>query len=98
MSFCLLSVLYRVRSVDDVSSAMPPALGSAEARLADCCPCSLAAASGITIGQHDGFSGASTCAGDALEMEGLFFEQAVEHTPSESAVAATTLQRQVHDF
>ena len=35
MSFCLLSVLYRVRSVEDVSSAMPRALGSAEARLAN---------------------------------------------------------------
>jgi hypothetical protein len=58
-----------------------------------CFPCSLAAAGGKTIGEHDGVGSAGARSGDALELEGFFFKQAVEHTPGESAVAAATLER-----
>ena len=60
-----------------------------------CFPCSLAAAGGKTIREHDGVSRASTRSGDTLEMDGFFFEQAVEHTPGESAVAAAALEREI---
>jgi hypothetical protein len=50
-------------------------------------------ASRKTIGEHDGVGSAGARSGDALELEGFFFKQAVEHTPGESAVAAATLER-----
>jgi len=31
-------------------------------------------------------------------MQSFFFEEALEHAPSECAVTAATLQRQVHNF
>ena len=61
-----------------------------------CVPCAVATASGKTVGEHDGVSGAGARSGDALELEGFFLKQAVEHTPGESAVAAAALERQVH--
>jgi len=62
-----------------------------------CLPCPLATAGGEAIGEHDGINCSGARSGDPVEIEGLFFEQAVEHTPGESAVAATTLECQVHN-
>ena len=57
-----------------------------------------ATAGGEAIGEHDGVSGPGARSRDTLELEGLFFKQAVEHTPGESAVAAAALECEVQEF
>jgi hypothetical protein len=46
---------------------------------------------------HDRVSRSGACSRDPLEIEGLFFKQAIKHPPGEGAVAAAALECEVQD-
>ena len=55
----------------------------------------LAAVERQAVGEHDGIDAAGAGRGDAVEADALVFQQAIEHAPSEGAVAAAALERQI---
>ena len=61
-------------------------------------PQCLARAGRQAIGKHDRIDRTGARSGDAFEFEPAFLEQPIDDAPSEGAVAAAALQRQIDDF
>jgi len=52
---------------------------------------------GVAVDQHRGIHRSRRRARDAVDAQPRLLKQAVEHPPSESAMRATALQREVHE-
>jgi hypothetical protein len=53
---------------------------------------------GVTVDEHRSVHGSRGRSGDTLDAQPSLFQQAIDHTPGESAVRTAALQREVHKY
>jgi hypothetical protein len=58
--------------------------------------CALGSAGHQSVRHHHRVHRAGGCAGNALDLEPRFFQQAIEHAPGECAMRTATLQREIN--